>query len=86
MQNLARGNHDANAIIVNCNAQTNKKFAALIPLKRFGTVDEIGQLAVFLASPLAAYITGTVVVADGGQNLLGSGILQSLWSEAMTTQ
>ena len=58
----------------------------LIPLKRFGTVDEIGQLAVFLASPLAAYITGTVVVADGGQNLLGSGILQSLWSEAMTTQ
>jgi NAD(P)-dependent dehydrogenase (short-subunit alcohol dehydrogenase family) len=68
------------------NAQTNKKFAALIPLKRFGTVDEIGQLAVFLASPLAAYITGTVVVADGGQNLLGSGILQSLWSEAMTSQ
>lgn len=63
------------------NAQTNEKFASLIPLQRFGTVDEIGQLAVFLASPLAAYITGTVVVADGGQNLLGSGILQSLWAK-----
>ena len=44
-----------------------------IPLGRFGTPDDIGQLSVFLASPLASYITGTLVVADGGQNLPGSG-------------
>lgn len=43
-----------------------------IPLGRFGAVDEIGQAAVFLASPLAAYITGTVLVVDGGSNLAGS--------------
>lgn len=45
----------------------------MIPLGRFGTPDDIGQLSVFLASPLASYITGTRVVADGGQNLPGSG-------------
>ena len=45
----------------------------MIPLGRFGTPDDIGQLSVFLASPLASYITGALVVADGGQNLPGSG-------------
>ncbi len=50
----------------------------MIPLGRFGTPDDIGQLSVFLASPLAAYITGTRVVADGGQNLPGSGAWMQL--------
>jgi NAD(P)-dependent dehydrogenase (short-subunit alcohol dehydrogenase family) len=45
-----------------------------VPLGRLGTVDDIGQLAVFLASPIASYITGTLVVADGGQNLPGSAL------------
>jgi len=45
-----------------------------VPLRRTGTVDDIGQVAVFLASPLAAYITGCVVVCDGGQNLPGSAL------------
>jgi NAD(P)-dependent dehydrogenase (short-subunit alcohol dehydrogenase family) len=45
-----------------------------VPLQRLGTVDDIGQLAVFLCSPLATYITGTLVVADGGQNLPGSAL------------
>jgi NAD(P)-dependent dehydrogenase (short-subunit alcohol dehydrogenase family) len=43
-----------------------------IPLGRFGAIDEIGQAAVFLASPLASYVTGTVLVVDGGSNLAGS--------------
>lgn len=43
-----------------------------IPLGRFGQVDDIAQAAVFLASPLASYVTGTVLVVDGGQNLTGS--------------
>ena len=50
------------------------QFARTIPLQRLGTVDDIGQLAVFLASPLAAYVTGALVVADGGQNLPGSAL------------
>ena len=57
--------------------------AAHIPLRRQGEIDEIGQAAVFLASPLAAYITGTVLVVDGGQNLPGSGGFQQALMEAM---
>jgi NAD(P)-dependent dehydrogenase (short-subunit alcohol dehydrogenase family) len=43
-----------------------------VPLRRMGTVDDIGHAAVFLSSPLASYISGCVVVVDGGQNLPGS--------------
>ncbi|MEQ1515613.1 MAG: SDR family oxidoreductase [Usitatibacteraceae bacterium] len=50
------------------------QLTAGIPLGRMGTVDEIGQVAVFLASPLASYISGTVLVTDGGQNLAGSAL------------
>lgn len=45
---------------------------ASVPLGRMGSVDDIGQAAVFLASPLASYISGCVVVCDGGANLAGS--------------
>ena len=37
-----------------------------IPLGRFGTPEEIGKLAVFLASDDSSYITGQVIRADGG--------------------
>jgi 3-oxoacyl-[acyl-carrier protein] reductase len=40
-----------------------------IPLKRMGTVDEIAGIALFLASPLAAYVVGQTIVADGGRSL-----------------
>ena len=43
-----------------------------IPMHRLGTVDDIGQTALFLASPLASYITGCVLVCDGGSHLSGS--------------
>jgi NAD(P)-dependent dehydrogenase (short-subunit alcohol dehydrogenase family) len=50
------------------------EFVHTIPLQRMGTVDDIGQTAVFLASPLASYISGCVAVCDGGQNLAGSAL------------
>jgi NAD(P)-dependent dehydrogenase (short-subunit alcohol dehydrogenase family) len=40
-----------------------------IPLGRFGTVEEIAELVCFIASPAAAWITGTILVADGGWSL-----------------
>ena len=59
-----------------------EQLKAAIPLQRLGTVDEIGQVAVFLASPLASYVSGTVVVVDGGQNLPGSALF-NLGAEQM---
>jgi len=57
--------------------ELDTKNKAVIPLRRYGTVDDIGQAAVFLASPLAAYVTGTVLCVDGGSNLVGS----ALWNQ-----
>jgi 3-oxoacyl-[acyl-carrier protein] reductase len=42
---------------------------AAIPLRRLGTVDEIGYAALFFATDEAAYITGQTIVVDGGQVL-----------------
>lgn len=56
-------------------AGMDSAFKKAIPLQRYGTKDDIGQAAVFLASPMAGYITGTVLVVDGGQNLPGGGVM-----------
>ena len=42
---------------------------ARIPLKRWGEVAEIAEAAVFLCSPSAHYITGTILDVDGGSQL-----------------
>jgi NAD(P)-dependent dehydrogenase (short-subunit alcohol dehydrogenase family) len=44
-----------------------------IPLQRFATKDEIADLALFLCSDAASFITGSVVVCDGGQSQAGLG-------------
>src|SRR5258706_16097741 len=54
-------------------AEARETIIAAVPMRRMGTVDDIGHAAVFLASPLASYISGCVVVCDGGSNLIGSG-------------
>lgn len=43
-----------------------------IPLGRFGTRQEIADACLWLASPMAAYVTGIVLPVDGGQSLSGS--------------
>ena len=46
--------------------ESREKILASIPLGRLGNVDEVAQIACFLLSPAAAYITGEVLQADGG--------------------
>jgi 2-deoxy-D-gluconate 3-dehydrogenase len=46
-----------------------EQFTAAVPIKRFGTPEEIGTVAVFLASRAASYMTGETVVVDGGRLL-----------------
>ena len=43
------------------------KIAADIPLGRMGDPEEFARAAVFLASPVASYITGVSLLVDGGQ-------------------
>lgn len=43
-----------------------KSLKSLIPLNRFGTVEEVGNLVAFLASDKASYITGQVISINGG--------------------
>ena len=45
---------------------TRQRIAKRNPLQRWGTHDDIVQAALYLSSPAAAYITGQVLVVDGG--------------------
>ncbi len=53
--------------------QMRRRAMEAVPLGRFGTRDEIADLALFLCSDAARYITGTICVCDGGQSLVGAG-------------
>lgn len=49
-----------------------------VPLGRLASVDEIAELALFLCSPKASYISGDVMTADGGAWLKGTSFLDML--------
>jgi NAD(P)-dependent dehydrogenase (short-subunit alcohol dehydrogenase family) len=41
------------------------------PMGRIGTPEEIGEVAVFLASPASSYITGEILIVEGGWSPYG---------------
>ncbi|MGE5625554.1 MAG: SDR family oxidoreductase [Bacillota bacterium] len=41
-------------------------FRQRIPMNRMGQPDDIGRVALFLASDLSSYMTGSQIVVDGG--------------------
>src|SRR6185295_1895119 len=51
-----------------------QEFLARTPMRRFGLVEELAGAAVFLASSAASFVTGQVLIVDGG--LLASGVNQ----------
>jgi NAD(P)-dependent dehydrogenase (short-subunit alcohol dehydrogenase family) len=48
------------------NPELNAAFLANVPLARWGKVEEVGQLALYLCSEYAGFITGTDILIDGG--------------------
>jgi NAD(P)-dependent dehydrogenase (short-subunit alcohol dehydrogenase family) len=49
--------------------ERRKQTEARTPLRRIGEPDDIGGIALFLASSAAAHITGQLIVADGGETI-----------------
>jgi NAD(P)-dependent dehydrogenase (short-subunit alcohol dehydrogenase family) len=52
-----------------------QKVEQALPLQRFGTKAEVADLALFLASPAAKYITGSIHAVDGGMSLIGGQLI-----------
>jgi NAD(P)-dependent dehydrogenase (short-subunit alcohol dehydrogenase family) len=48
------------------NPELNQQFVSRIPLGRWGKVEEIGALLLYICSPEAAFLTGTDILIDGG--------------------
>ena len=46
-----------------------KEWISKIPLRRGGTVEDIANVATFLASDMSSYVTGQVIQVDGGMNM-----------------
>ena len=57
---------DRLAEVYGSNPDARRQAEAQIPLKRFGTPEEVARVACFLASEQAGYVTGAVIPVDGG--------------------
>ena len=57
-------------LIAGLSETERRALAGEIPLGRFATADEVAATIVFLASPTAAYMTGTTLHVDGGLTML----------------
>jgi NAD(P)-dependent dehydrogenase (short-subunit alcohol dehydrogenase family) len=55
-------------------AELRALVADTVPLKRFGTARDIGNCCLWLASPMASYVTGAVIAVDGGWGLGGASV------------
>lgn len=53
-------------LIADLDDETKKGFRQMVPMRRFGTVDEVASAVLFLASRESAYITGTTLEVSGG--------------------
>jgi NAD(P)-dependent dehydrogenase (short-subunit alcohol dehydrogenase family) len=42
-----------------------------VPMRRFGSPQDVADACLYLGSPAAAYVSGTIVAADGGWSLRG---------------
>jgi 3-oxoacyl-[acyl-carrier-protein] reductase len=49
--------------------EVRKEWMNQIPLRRGGTVDDVANCAVYLASDLSSYVSGQVIQVDGGMNM-----------------
>lgn len=51
--------------------EARQRMADLVPLKRMGSLEEVADMALFLGSARARYVTGAIIPVDGGISLVG---------------
>jgi NAD(P)-dependent dehydrogenase (short-subunit alcohol dehydrogenase family) len=68
----------AATVCINLGCVLSRRQEWASPLRRFGTVEELANLAAFLVSDGSGYINGEVVVMDGGEWLQGAGEFSAL--------
>lgn len=59
-----------------------KAVAESVPMRHFGSVDDIANCCLWLGSPLARYVTGAVIPVDGGWSLGGTSITSGALQQA----
>lgn len=69
VNNVAPGAIDTPGATGAQDEEAKKQTAAMIPLSRYGSADDIAQAVVYLASEGASYVTGQTIVVDGGWTL-----------------
>lgn len=57
----------------NYSTDDRARWEAAVPLRRFGTAEEVSEVIAFLASSAGSYVTGTTIVIDGGADAWGNG-------------
>lgn len=55
--------------------EAKRTIAERLPVQRFASPADIAEMALFLCTPGASYVTGAVIVVDGGMSLVGMGNL-----------
>jgi NAD(P)-dependent dehydrogenase (short-subunit alcohol dehydrogenase family) len=73
VNSIAPGPVDTPLALANHSAETRETYGEMVPMRRYGTPDEIAEAILFLASEHASYITGQTLAVDGG--FVAAGIL-----------
>jgi 3-oxoacyl-[acyl-carrier protein] reductase len=63
---IAPGVIETDMVREHLSQELREKILARFPLGRFGTVEEVAQVALFLASDAASFVTGETIAVDGG--------------------
>ena len=61
-------------ILLSWNAEERAKLASYQPLGRIGQPDDVANIVSMLVSPRTDYITGQIIVVDGGRSVGGSNV------------